>query len=298
MNDELKGFRPMLGADMEDLTAIRYPVLASYKLDGIRAFWWKGKFYSRTLKPIPNEKLHAVMAAAVKDRRLKADGWDGELVYGVPHGKGVFNRTTSAVMSVNGPVEAMSFYPFDNFMAPGEFRNRIKTLQFTEMIVPVRQVMLTSAEAVTEHEERALTAGYEGLILRCPFGAYKMGRSTVKEQGMLKVKRFADAEVKVIGFEERLHNANQATVDHRGYTKRTSHQAHMVPMGTLGALVVDWNGQTLRVGTGFTDLLRKQIWTNQKEYVGKIAKISYLPIGMKDLPRHPVFIGWPGEGTY
>jgi DNA ligase-1 len=40
------------------------------------------------------------------------------------------------------------------------------------------------------------------------------------------------------------------------------------------------------------DAERSQIWRHQTDYLGRIAKIKYFAVGMKDAPRHPVFLGW------
>ena len=45
-----------------------------------------------------------------------------------------------------------------------------------------------------------LNAGYEGLMLRDPNGIYKFGRSSVKENILLKVKEFMDDEAEIIAF--------------------------------------------------------------------------------------------------
>jgi DNA ligase-1 len=63
-------------------------------------------------------------------------------------------------------------------------------------------------------------------------------------------------------------------------------------MGRLGALIVEWEGKLFNIGTGFTDAERIDIWNRKEQYHGKQAKFKYLPVGVKDLPRHPVFLGW------
>ena len=45
-------FKPMLASQIDDLSSVKYPVYASYKLDGIRAIIYQGVAYSRSLKPI------------------------------------------------------------------------------------------------------------------------------------------------------------------------------------------------------------------------------------------------------
>jgi DNA ligase-1 len=68
----------------------------------------------------------------------------------------------------------------------------------------------------------------------------------------------------------------------------------MVPMDTLGALEVRdvKSGVEFCIGTGFTFADRNEIWKNQTRYSGQLVSYEYLPIGVKDKPRHPTFIGW------
>jgi DNA ligase-1 len=142
-------------------------------------------------------------------------------------------------------------------------------------------------------EAEMLEQGYEGLILRDGHAPYKMGRSTVKEGYLLKLKRFTDAEFEVIGFEERMHNANEASTNELGRTKRSSCMAGLEGRGDLGALVVRRaGGLVFNVGTGLNDADRQEIWNHQDKYLGQMAKVKYFAIGMKDAPRHPVFLGW------
>ena len=32
--------------------------------------------------------------------------------------------------------------------------------------------------------------------------------------------------------------------------------------------------------------------TQRKGFTGRVAKVKSFPIGVKDKPRHPVFLGW------
>ena len=44
--------------------------------------------------------------------------------------------------------------------------------------------------------------------------------------------------------------------------------------GMLGALIVDYNGQKLGIGSGFTDDQRLVIWQNPDKYLGKYVEID------------------------
>ena len=86
-------------------------------------------------------------------------------------------------------------------------------------------------EDVLQYEKEFLEIGAEGVMLRSPTGPYKQGRSTLKEGYLLKVKQFTDAEARVIGFDEKMHNANEADVGELGQTKRSSHAENLIPTG-------------------------------------------------------------------
>jgi DNA ligase-1 len=82
-----------------------------------------------------------------------------------------------------------------------------------------------------------------------------------------------------------------------GYSERTSHKENLVPMNTLGALTAsgkfgDGAKYKIRIGTGFSSELRKEIWENREKYLGKLVKFKYFPGGVKEAPRFPVFLGF------
>jgi len=285
-------FRPMLGAPVNDMAALRFPLLASFKLDGIRAIWWGKEFLSRTLKTIPNRALQQLAA----QKLFNLPRWDGELICGEPYGPGVYNRTIRAVMTEHAAAEGIRFFVFDNADSSGGFEQRNHSVHYVHGLVErLLQYQVGSLSQLLKLEETALAEGYEGLVLRHPAGTYKPGRSTFREHGMLKLKRFHDGEAIVVGFEELLRNENPAVLDERGYTKRSSHQENKIPGGLLGALVCRLDDREFRIGTGFTESQRVQIWACQSHFLGKLAKFKSFPIGVKDLPRHPVFLGWREE---
>jgi DNA ligase-1 len=155
---------------------------------------------------------------------------------------------------------------------------------------------LNNLAELEEYEEWALLLGYEGVMLRDPNGPYKQGRSSTKEGILLKLKRYEDAECVITGFEELEHNGNEAKKDALGHTKRSSHQENQVGGDTLGALVVKgltaFEGIEFKIGTGFDFNTRKDIWNERDLLKGEIVKFKYFAIGVKDAPRHPVFIGF------
>lgn len=284
-------FRPMLACKTPELASLRYPILASYKMDGIRATLIDGVLMSRSMKPIPNRAVQAYY----RQHKALLNDMDGELIVGV-HDNDVYRRTMSAVMSLHGdPMENVTWHIFDNIKHVAEFKYRLDFVRMRGHSVPrvqaVPHVLLQRPDEVLEFHSNAIAEGYEGLILRDENGKYKQGRSTAAEQGMVKVKMFEDSEARITGWVELMHNANQATINELGLTKRSSHKANKVGTGKMGALQVEdiKSGVAFEIGTGFTDFDRCSHWDN---HVGKIIKYKFFAGGVKDKPRFPVFLGF------
>lgn len=278
----------LAGKAPEDLDKLSYPVMASPKLDGIRAFVDGDKLWSRNNKLIPSKFLQKVLG------NPSMNGLDGELICGEPTSPSVFRDTTSAVMSEDGG-GCVVFYVFDNFNTPGGFQNRFQNLLHYKFdglyVVVVEHRVINSAMELDQYEHECLAAGFEGVMIRSLNGPYKEGRSTEREGYLLKLKRFADAEATITGFEEKLHNGNEK--DASG--KRTAHKAGKSGLGTLGALKVvgkngPYRGVAFNIGTGFDDAERAKIWAARSRYIGQTVTYKYFPSGSKDAPRFPVFL--------
>ena len=290
-----KVFKPLLAVACEDLTKVNYPVILSEKLDGIRMSVHNGVCMSRSMKPIPSKVVQQ------KFGRPEYEGYDGEIIYGDKNAKDVFNKSTRACMSHEFPeefdIDNLHFYVFDVIgEEPYAVRYGLMEPDTKNNVHRLWSTYVNSPEEVAKYESEFLQDGAEGVILRSPTGKYKQGRSTLKEGILLKVKRFTDEEATVVGFEEKMHNANEATTGELGQTKRSSHQENMIPCNTLGALVVSsekWG--EFKIGTGFDDELRQEIWDNRESVLGKLVKFKYFEAGVKDKPRFPVFLGWRSE---
>jgi DNA ligase-1 len=284
--------KPMLASTVEDVNSIKYPVLASRKLDGIRCLVLSGESLSRKFKPIPNLHIRSTLHRLLYDHKLC---FDGELTVG-----DTFHSSSSGVMSESGTPDFVysvfdvvhkhedQFFEDRYALLVDIVQNRVKDPR----VRVVKHELIKSADELSEYEAKCLAEGYEGVMIRAPQGHYKNGRSTLKEGLLLKVKQFSDFEAKIIGFEEKLHNANEATLDELGHTKRSSHKENMVPLDTLGSLILQSeDGTVFKCGTGFDDAKRKEIWSNRDSYMGKIAKIKSQEAGKKDKPRFPVYLG-------
>lgn len=291
-------FKPMLaGKAPEDLSTLRYPVLVSPKLDGIRCIIRDGVAVSRTLKPIPNLFVQ-------EELRGLPHGLDGELMLADP--KATFNEIQSAIMSRDGEPNFV-FWVFDwSQTDPVEFRIRLRDVQGRvahPRIATVSHNLVGELNTLMHFEAAYVEQGYEGAMIRDPEGPYKYGRSTTKEGYRLKLKRFEDAEAVVIGAVERMHNENDLEQDNLGHAKRSHAKAGMVPAGDLGALIVRTPaGVEFEIGSGFTALQRVELW-HRHTYaglgsgglIGDQVTYKFQPHGVKDKPRCPVFKGFRSD---
>lgn len=279
---------------------LRYPLLASPKLDGLRGLVQDGKLLSRSLKLIPNKFVQTLFGHAAYN------GLDGELIFGPPNAPDVYRRSSSAIMGHAGS-PFVTFWVFDRHDMPSASYNMrreeakivVDRFQVKEggMIRMLEQKQIHDLEQLRQYEDACLERGFEGLILRDPESFYKYGRSSTKEGILLKLKRFSDGEAEVIDFEEQMHNTNEATTNELGRTKRSSAKAGLRGKDTLGALVCRCleSGVMFRIGTGMDDAERQHVWDNIPKFKGKIVKYKSFKIGVKDAPRHPVFLGWRDE---
>lgn len=287
----MDNFKPMLAGIS---TTPHIPCIASPKLDGIRCVIKDGIALSRTLKPIPNKEIQRVLSA------LNLDGLDGELIVGDPNSPTAFKRSTSFVMSKDKVGEPWIFWVFDDFTLPlstfstryNLARNRVNGLGIPDVkIVP--QTHISTIGEYEQYESHFVSMGFEGMMTRSASGRYKYGRSTEKEEILLKVKRFKDGEATIIGFEELMTNDNPKEINELGDSKRSSHKEGKIPADTLGSMLVKdlVTNVEFSIGSGFNANGRKYIWKNQSIYIGRVVKYKYFEIGNYDKPRFPIYLG-------
>jgi DNA ligase-1 len=277
----------------EDFAALRFPLYASLKLDGVRALITKVGVLSRSLKPIPNNAVQKLFTSP------DLDGLDGEFIFGAVTAHDVCRQTVSAVMSPDKPASGLVYHVFD-FVTDGPFTERYaiarqKVERFSKKypITLVEQRLIHSLAELEAMEEKALSDGHEGIMVRRPAGLYKHGRATEKSQDLLNIKRFEDDEAIVVGVTELMHNDNAAFTNEIGRTARSTAQDGLVGAGTLGALLLrNQEGVEFSVGSGFDADERKELWRDRKVLMGRLVKYRYFPSGSKDKPRFPTWIGF------
>ncbi len=258
-----------------------------------------GQLLSRSLKPIPNKNVQELF-------RNLPEGIDGELIQGKLFDD-PYRRTVSVVMSDDKPADGIQLHVFDKFMEQGtgpirSFESRfnfIRSLgletQFEVVIVPHFPVV--DMGGLERYENMFLDQGYEGLMIRDPFGPYKNGRSSEKEGWLLKVKRFEDAEAVIVGTYEEMENQNEAFTNELGRTARSTAKAGKIGKNRLGGFHVvgaggAYNNVEFDVASGAIDHeTRVILWADRENLLGKVIVYKYFPTGGDTRPRHPIFKG-------
>lgn len=274
-----------------DLSKLVYPVYTFPKLDGIRCLVIDGVPKTRTLKDVPNKYIREALS------RPEYNGFDGELIVGDACSKSVYRDTNSVVMS-HDKTDYFYYFVFDNWSDPKQFSERYHSLNtlkdnLPENIIILSGILCLSAQQVLDYEQLCLSNGYEGLILRNPMAHYKFGRTTMKEANTYKLKRFVDSEAEVLAINEEMENTNDATIDETGHTKRSTRQSGLIGKGRMGSITVrDLESRiTFEIGSGFTQEEREWFWSIKGNVDPVVIKYKSFMIGVKDKPRHPIYLG-------
>lgn len=290
-------FKPMLAGKAKP-EKLKFPLLVQPKLDGIRASVVDGKLLTRTLKEVPNRFIFNLLS------RPEFEGLDGELIVGTPTALDCYRQTASGVMRESREPD-YTYWVFDVWNSDKIYLDRFSELmerygwfQPEARIQLVQPIMALDADDLAQHESKLVALGYEGAILRASDGLYKFGRGSVTKGDLLKLKRFEDSEAEILSVEEELHNANEATTNALGRTERSSHKANKIGKGTLGKMNVRdlHTGVEFSIGSGFDAAERADLWAARDQLPGKVAKYKHFPIGVKDKPRHSVFLGFREKG--
>ena len=107
----------------------------------------------------------------------------------------------------------------------------------------------TDTSEIMKHLNIQRGLEHEGVMINLADEPYQFTRTNA----LLKVKVMQDCDLEIIGVQEG--------------TGRFS--------GTLGALICDYKGSPVGVGSGLTDEIRQQIWAVPDKYIGRVATIQY-----------------------
>lgn len=256
------------------------------KLNGARATLYEGQLLARS--GMPYKGLEHI-TDALSWLRVAGFVADGELTLkdkGDLSDNEAFRVSTGILNSdnVNKTVICYTIFDmipvkdFDALNPQVTYRYRRDILnQFAERIadtdgaVKVLPVLYhgTDQSKIEELLEQMVREDKEGLMINTDT-PYRRTR----HKGILKVKRFYTMDLPIIRCEEG--------------TGRLS--------GTLGAFVLKYKENEVKVGSGFTDEQREQFWNNRDDMEGLLCEVKYKEIsqdkgtGLESL-QFPVFVG-------
>ena len=301
-----QSFRPMLAVSSDKVKTQPTTQYCSEKLDGVRCVFFGGVAYSRSLKPLPNKVLQDL----AKKYANQLEGCDGEVIAGDLYAKDVLQRSVSFCMN-DYKEDDFKIYLFDRYVKDTVWIQRYKSLFVVDVpnveVLPHYFVRILDGNMqrdepqaawvfLDDFEAQVLAKGGEGVMVRDAFAEYKCGRSGTKNPELQKVKRFQDAEFRVVGYTQFEHNANEAKTNELGRTSRSTSKEGKVLVELLGSLVCQLEGsRTFNVGTGFSEEQRKVLWDSKQSLVGKMAKVKFFHYSCDGIPLLPVFLGFRDE---
>jgi DNA ligase-1 len=243
-----------------EMDGVQFPCYAQEKLNGVRCVYFPqlNQFLGRNGKIIPNVNL-------LKHIKINSDRvCDGEL-YWPGHD---FNEIIGITSSDDKPIpEGFGFFMF-NSLTQDEWTNQrcdlgydlqwnqmSKVMDDSENVFIVNTKLVHSKEeAMKFFEEVVSQPNGEGIMLRGINSKYQWKRVKVSEDTLIKIKQEDEVDGEIIDT----------------FEGENRHQ------GALGGVIVRLDdGVITRVGGGFKDDERKELWKIREKLIGKWILIKY-----------------------
>lgn len=288
---------------------LRFPLLASAKIDGVRCSIVEqdgrlAKAVLRSLEDVPNDHIRTQLS------RLAFYGLDGEIYLPMENRVASkqplpdYNDVQSMVMTKAG-VQPFTFHVFDDHSEPDlPYSQRIQNVEKRvarlraehgfDWIIAVPHLTVPNEDELMALHKVHLAWGFEGTVVRSRDGVYKQGTSSSVTQDYARIKMKEDAEAVIVGFEELMRNNNPVSKSKTGHTKRLGGRSGHTPSGVLGALVCEMpNGNRFKIGVfkGISMKVRQEMWESRDALLGMLAKYSFMHLTKNGEPRHSVFLG-------
>lgn len=269
INKVRPNFIPEFGVQLANSYDLKYvdgkDFIITLKLDGSRMIAIKNDnkvmFMSRQGK-----EIESLVEIEKEMKKLPNGVYDGELlaIGEFEDSKSQFKETMKR-SRIKGEKTGLKFMIYDFISDIDDFKrgkdetkcidrkntvknivNKLGESEFIQYLTPL--YVGNDITQITKYSDLVIKQGQEGIMINLCDSPYE----TKRVNHLLKVKEFHTLDLRVI--------------DKKEGTNRNK--------GKLGALVVDYKGFEVSVGSGYTDTLREELW-NDEDIVGSIIEVSY-----------------------
>lgn len=273
INDVFPGLVPVHAIQLAkkfEISKCRFPCHISPKLDGLRSVYKNGEFYSRQGHIFVGlSSLKLEMEDLMRQLAMPCQ-FDGELMVDGEH----FNEISGQIRAFTEADNA-HYYIFDIHSVNANQTSRLAFLDMLAMrfryphITFVPHTTVMSLDEVSTKYAEYLAEGYEGAIVKQESGMYQDSRTW----DWMKLKNTMTEDCRVTSLFE-------------GTGKY---------VGMAGGIVVDFNGVSVRVGSGLSDSQRMYWWNDPDEIIGRTAEIAFQEVTPDKSMRHPRLIKLRGD---
>lgn len=180
------------------------------------------------------------------------------VVLDMPH---VSGWADAAAVPYSNRYEAMAGL-FSEARLPEFFNTTHKLLT----LIPQLAVGVSPSDfSIMDYFEDAVASGYEGIMIKDMEAAYTAGK---RSKAWLKLKKKATYDCRIIGFT-------------RGLGKYD---------GSAGAMLIDFNGNIVKVGSGLSDQLRQELYDTPEKLIGKYAEVECQEVTPSGMMRNASLI--------
>jgi len=284
--------KPMLLSNDEyDLNDLDYiEMFGSKKRDGVRSETSNKGILNRSLKVLRNAKMQKYF------EEVYINLPDGIILEAEIHSNTLPCREIAGLcnsLDYDVPND-LKLYIFGIYDIEKTFKERIQLLKEIENkylkgdryeVVP--QILVTSAEDAEKFYQEALKEGYEGTVLMDGRKKYKQGRVTINQHIGFKLKPHKEMDLLITGVTERMENLNKSKTNELGQSYKSNNVDMKKSTGVAATFICKLpNGETTKVPLTGDEAFRREIWENQKSYIGKYAVVKSMAYGTKDKLRH------------
>lgn len=264
---------PMLAKSV-NLNKLKYPVITSPKLDGMRCMGQANidtitsNLVSRKGKKIETVN-HITIPLVRSDNEIVFDAWlDGELY---SHGEDFQTNMRLIKKYRENETERIKYHVYDIYIPNTDYtytqRHKILTdackyANDTVEVVPYK-IANNEDELKAIHTEY-LNQGYEGTMIRIDDCNYELDK---RSDSLLKYKDFIDNTYQIV---EIIPNEKTPT---------------------QGTVVCKLNNGTFKCGMKMSHKDREELLTNKDKYIGSTAEVRYFETSQDGVPRFPVCVG-------